>query len=135
MADEEKPPKLPPRLKAAPKVRQFYWCDFPRDAQLPELWKRRPVIVLSLNNALHGAATVVPCSTQAQTDPRRAFPLRTTIDGRAAWAICDKPTTVAVSRLVQDKNGIVRMHEDEFHEMLRLVLALLPKLPDPPEDA
>lgn len=131
MADEEdKPPKLKPRLKSAPRVRQLYWCDFPKDAQLPEFWKRRPVIVLSMNATLHGAVTVVPCSTQAHQDPKLAFPLRTTIDGRAAWAICDKPTTVAVSRLVPDKKGIVRMPADEFHAMLGLVLALLPRLPD-----
>ena len=98
--DEERPPKKQPQLKSAPKIREFFWCDFPRDAQLPELWKRRPVIILSKNAILHGAVTVIPCSTQAEQDPRFAFPLRTTIDGRAAWAICDKPTTVAVSRLL-----------------------------------
>jgi mRNA interferase MazF len=133
MADEQQtPPKVAPRLKSAPKIRQIYWCDFPLDAQLPEFWKRRPVIILSFRTTLFGAVTIIPCSTQAQQDPRLAFPLRTTIDGRAAWAICDKPTTVAVSRLVPDKKGIVRMPEDEFHEMLRIVLDLLPKLPAPP---
>ncbi|RDE07570.1 type II toxin-antitoxin system PemK/MazF family toxin [Pelagibacterium lacus] len=96
---------------------------------MPEFWKRRPVIVLSFRSTLYGAVTVVPCSTQAQPDNRAAFPLRTTIDGRAAWAICDKPTTVAVSRLLPDKKGIVRMPEDEFHEMLAKVLDWLPKLP------
>jgi mRNA interferase MazF len=130
MADtSDPPPRISPRLKSAPKIRQLYWCDFPKDAQLPEFWKRRPIIVLSMNATLYGAVTVVPCSTQVQTDLRRAFPLKTTIDGRAAWAICDKPTTVAVSRLVPDKSGIVRMPQDEFHEMLAVVLALLPRLP------
>ena len=94
------PPKIAPRLKSAPKIRQLYWCDFPKDAQLPEFWKRRPVVILSKTATLHGAVTIIPCSTQAQHDPKLAFPLRTTIDGRAAWAICDKPTTVAVSRLL-----------------------------------
>lgn len=128
--DKDKPPRLKPRLKSAPRVRQLYWCDFPKDAQLPEFWKRRPVIVLSMNATLYGTVTVVPCSTQAQPDPKLAFPLRTTIDGRAAWAICDKPTTVAVSRLVPDKGGIARMPVDEFHAMLALVLALLPRVPE-----
>lgn len=133
--DKDKPPRLKPRLKSAPRVRQLYWCDFPKDAQLPEFWKRRPVIVLSMNATLYGTVTVVPCSTQAQPDPKLAFPLRTTIDGRAAWAICDKPTTVAVSRLVPDKGGIARMPVDEFHAMLALVLALLPRVPDGAECA
>lgn len=93
---------------------------------MPEFWKRRPVIVLSYRNTLHGAVTVVPCSTQAQPGNKWAFPLQTTIDGRAAWAICDKITSVAVSRLLPDKGGIVRMPEIEFDELVRLVLGWLP---------
>ena len=130
--EQEPPPKVEPRLRAAPKIRQFLWCDFPQDAQLPEFWKRRPVIIISYRNTLHGAVTVVPCSTQAQPDNPWAFPLQTTIDGRAAWAICDKMTTVAVSRLLPDKNGIVRMPEPEFDEILRKVLAWLPVPSTPP---
>jgi mRNA interferase MazF len=126
------PPKVAPRLIAAPRIRQLYWCDFPQDAQLPEFWKRRPVVILSFKNTLHGAVTVVPCSTQAQPGNKWAFPLQTTIDGRAAWAICDKVTTVAVSRLVQDKGGIARMPQAEFDGMLRLVLAWLPVPSAPP---
>lgn len=131
MADErDSPPKVKPKIKSAPKVRQMYWCALPDDAQLPELWKLRPVIVLSMNAKLYSAVTVIPCSTAAQMEPKKTFPMRTTIDGRAAWAICDKPMTVAVSRLAPDKtHGIVRMPEEEFHEMLALVLANLPKLP------
>lgn len=128
--DSESPPKIPPKLKSAPKVRQLYWCDFPKDAQLPEFWKLRPVVVLSMNANLHGTVVVIPCSTHARQDPKKAFPLRTTIDGRAAWAVCDKPSTVAVSRLSPDKtHGILRLPEDEFHEMLGIVLGLLPKRP------
>lgn len=124
------PPKIPPRLRGAPKIRQLLWCDFPQDAQLPEFWKRRPVIILSYRNTLHGAVTVIPCSTQAQGDNRWAFPMRTTIDGRAGWAICDKLTTVAVSRLLPDKGGVVRMPADEFDDVVRLVLKWLPKPPE-----
>jgi len=132
---QEAPPKVALRLTGAPKIRQLYWCDFPQDAQLPEFWKRRPVIVLSYRNTLHGAVTVIPCSTQAQPGNKWAFPLQTTIDGRAAFAICDKISTVAVSRLVPDKGGIVRMPELEFDGLLRLVLAWLPVPSAPPEPA
>ena len=55
--------------------------------------------------------------------------MRTTIDGKTAWAICDKPTTVAVSRLLPDKRATLRMPEDEFNEMLAIVLDWLPKMP------
>jgi len=126
---QDSPPKIQPRLKSAPRIRQLYWCDFPKDAQLPEFWKRRPVVILSMNATLHGAVTVIPCSTLAQQNPKLAFPLRTTIDGRAAWAICDKPTTVAVSRLLSVQGVVLRLPASEFHEMLKLVLDLLPKLP------
>ncbi len=124
--EQAPPPKVAPRLVGAPKIRQLLWCDFPQDAQLPEFWKRRPVIVLSYRNTLHGAVTVIPCSTQAQPGNKWAFPLQTTIDGRAAWAICDKIASVAVSRLLPDKGGIVRMPQAEFDDMMRLVLAWLP---------
>jgi mRNA interferase MazF len=130
MADtDEIPPRVAPRLRSAPKIRQLFWCDFPQDAQLPEFWKRRPVIVLSMNATLYSSVVVVPCSTSADQNPKLAFPLRTTIDGRAAWAICDKPTTVAVSRLVPTHGVVTRMPQDEFGEMLAVVLGLLPKVP------
>ena len=122
------PPKHPPKLKSAPKIRQLYWCDFPKDAQLPEFWKRRPVIILSYKNTLYGAVTVIPCSTQAQPNNPWAFPLATTIDGKAAWAICDKLTTVAVSRLIPDKSRILRLPEAEFQQMLQIVKRWLPKM-------
>ena len=128
-SNDQPPPRVPPRLVGAPKVRQLLWCDFPQDAQLPEFWKRRPVVVLSYRNTLRGAVTVVACSTKDQAGNLWAFPLRTTIDGRAAWAICDKPTTIAVSRLSAEKGGVVRIPEPEFHELLALVLAWLPKVP------
>lgn len=128
MDDAQMPPRIPPRLKSAPKIRQFYWCDFPEDAQLPEFWKRRPVIILSYRSTLHGTATVVPCSSKEQSTNRWAFPLESSVDGKAGFAICDKITTVAVSRLVQDKDGIHRMPADQFQNMLKLVLEWLPKL-------
>lgn len=123
---QDPPPKVVPKLVAAPKIRQLLWCDFPLDAQLPEFWKRRPVIILSYRNTLHGTVTVVPCSTQAQQGNKWAVPMQTTIDGRAAFAICDKITNVAVSRLLPDKGGIVRMPEVEFDDIVRKLLEWLP---------
>jgi hypothetical protein len=55
--------------------------------------------------------------------------LTTTIDGFRSWAICDKITSVAVSRLTPEKNGIKRLPEAEFNRVLGLVLQWLPKLP------
>jgi mRNA interferase MazF len=120
------PPRVSPRLKAAPKIRQLYWCDFPKDAQLPELWKRRPVVILSKTATLHGTVVILPCSTQPLQDPRLSFQLKTTIDGRDAWAICDKPTTVAVSRLTTAQGSIPRLNETEFDDLLAVFFSLLP---------
>jgi mRNA interferase MazF len=122
---EEKPPWVRPRVTAAPKLRQLYWCDFPKDAQLPEFWKTRSVLVVSFRNTLHGAVTVIPCSGQDQLDNKWAHRLATTIDGQPSWAICDKPTTLAVSRLSPGKAGIVRVSEDEYKSVLALMLKWL----------
>jgi mRNA interferase MazF len=127
MAEETPPPKITPRLKTAPKIRQLYWCDFPKDAQLPEFWKRRPVIVLSYRNTLHGAATVIPCSTLPQIGNKWAVPVTTTLDSAIHWAICDKVTTVAVSRLSVHRGHVPRLSEQEFDSVLQCVLEWLPK--------
>jgi mRNA interferase MazF len=127
--EDDKPPRVPPRLKAAPSIRQLFWCDFPLDAHLPEFWKCRPVVIVSFKNTLSGAVTVVPCSSQPQDDNPWAFRLRTTINAEPSWAICDKLTTVAVSRLSPHKLVVPRLPAGEFHEMLALVLKWLPVIP------
>jgi mRNA interferase MazF len=114
-------------LKSAPKIRQLYWCDFPEDAQLPEFWKCRPVIILSYRATLYGAVTVVPCSTLEQRHNEWAVPLTTTIDERKSWAICDKVTTLAVSRFSAGRHGIRRLSEEEFNIVLKRVLDWLPQ--------
>jgi mRNA interferase MazF len=131
--DSRKPPRVKLRLKSLPKVREIFWCDFQSDAHLPELWKRRPVVIASFKHTLHGAVTVIPCSTQEQDANSWAVKLSTTIDGRDSWAICDKLTTVAVSRLSSDKRGIKRLSEGEFNELLKRSLQWLPSLPIEPD--
>lgn len=128
-AEDDKPPRVAPRLKAAPSIRQLYWCDFPKDAHLPEFWKTRPVLVVSFKNMLAGAVTVIPCSSQNQDGNPWAIRLQTTIDGGRSWAICDKPITIAVSRLSPEKAGIARLPIAEFNPILALMLNWLPKLP------
>lgn len=129
MTVELSPPRVPNRIKAVPKIRQLYWCDFPEDAQLPEFWKQRPVIIVSFKNTLQGAVTVIPCSSQSQTNNLWAYKLVTTIDGTDSWAICDKPTTIAVSRLSAHRDGIKRLPELEFNDILAILFRWLPILP------
>jgi len=121
---EAPPPRVKPSVIGAPKIRQMYWCRLPRDAELPELWKLRPVIIVSYRNRLTGHVTVIPTTTVEQTDNEWAYKLATTM-GRPSWAICDKPMTVAVSRLTRFRT-IPRLTEDEFDEVLRLLHRWLP---------
>ena len=130
MNQQNTPPRVAPRLKAAPKIRNLYWCDFPEDAQLPEFWKRRPVIIVSRKRALHGAVTVIPCSTDPQDDNEWAVKIKTSIDKRESWAICDKPCTVAVSRLLPHSGAVPRLPQDEFALVLGKLLEWLPALPN-----
>lgn len=128
----KKPPRVQPRLRSAPKIRQMYWCDFPKDAQLPEFWKQRPVIIISHRNTLYGTVTVIPCTTLPPKEEHTfsqkwAFSLNTTINDKDGWAICDKPMTIAVSRLSIHRQTIKLLPKNEFNEMLSLVLEWLPK--------
>lgn len=96
---EMKPVWVKPRISAAPKIRQIYWYDFWADAHFPEMWKARPVIVISYKNTLHGPCLVVPTSTAPQNDNRWAHKLSIqTYAGRDSWAICNQPSTMAPSR-------------------------------------
>lgn len=132
IAPDDKPPRIAPSLTAAPKAGQIYWCDFPRDAQLPEFWKTRPVLILSHKNILHGAVTIVPCTSHDQVSNKWAIKLSISIEnGKSSWAICDKPTTVAVSRLKGYSGGIKKLTEEEFNIILAKVLDWLPKFRAP----
>lgn len=127
--DHQPPPRVAPKVKAAPRIRQIYWCRLPVDAELPELWKIRPVIIVSYRNTLHGAVTAIPTTTVEQDANPWAYRLTTSLDAsKVSWAICDKPMTVAVSRL-QPHRIIPRVTEAEFSEVLARLLAWLPKLP------
>lgn len=124
---DPKPPRVTPRIIAAPKIRQLYWCDFPKDAQLPEFWKTRPVIVVSYRNALYGPCLIIPTSTDPQDDNPWAHRLSVTFDGkRTSWAICNHLYTFAPSRFSQFKGNIPLVPESDFNAILALIKKWLP---------
>jgi len=133
MADDETPPWVKPRIEAAPKPRQLYWCDYPKDAMLPEFWKTRPAIVISYKNTLYGPCLIVPTTTIPQDDNRWGHKLSVQFDGVQSWAVCNHPTTVSPSRFSQFKGRIPLVPQDDFAAILALLLAWLPKLPPQPE--
>jgi mRNA interferase MazF len=124
-----KPAWVPPQIKAAPKIRQIYWCEYWKDARLPEMWKLRPVIVVSYKNTLSGPCLVVPVSTEAQDDNRWARRLSISIegDGVISWAVCNHPTTVSPSRFKQFNNGIPLLPKADFNQVLEKLMKWLPQ--------
>jgi len=127
MPDELRPPWLKPRITAAPKIRQLYWCDFWKDAVLPEFWKTRPVIVVSYKNTLHGPCLVVPTTTIPQEDNRWAHRLSVTFEGVQSWAVCNQPATVSPSRFSQFRGRIPLVPEADFNAVLAILNLWLPK--------
>ena len=127
--DDYQPPlRISPQIRAAPRIRQMYWCRLPTDAELPELWKVRPVIVVSFRNTLRGAVTIIPTTTVPQPDNPWAVELERSMNAsKTSWAICDKPMTVATSRLRLFRE-IPRISEAEFNVILSKLLEWLPKL-------
>jgi mRNA interferase MazF len=124
------PPRVKPRLKSAPKIRQVYWCDFWRDAHLPEMWKVRPVVVVSYRNTLYGPCLVVPFSTDP-ANATNAWACPITLPDGKSWAICNQPSTVAVSRLSQYHGKILKLPEEVFNPILGKLLDWLPKIISP----
>lgn len=126
--NERKPSWVKPRIIAAPKIRQIYWCDFWQDSRLPEMWKTRPVIVVSYKNTLHGPCLIVPTSTDPQDSNSWAHKLSVQIDGMShSWAICNQPSTVAPSRFSQFQGRIPILPKRDFNVILSLLYKWLPK--------
>jgi mRNA interferase MazF len=125
------PPRIAPSMGAAPKIRQVLWCDFWKDVIQPEMWKRRPVVVMSYKNTLSGPCLVLPTSTDPQQglSARWAHKLSVKLDGqRESWVVCNHLYTVSPSRLYPT-NPLVRLEEAEFNAILARMLTWLPKLP------
>ena len=126
MTEESPPPRVGSRIRSAPRIRQVYWCDFPEDAQLPEFWKRRPVLIFSKKARLYGNVTVLPFTTKSQPDNPAAYPLVSPLDGQRSWVICDYLATVAVSRLHLPGRMVPRVEPDDFNRIVELAKRWLP---------
>ncbi len=125
------PPRIEPRIKAAPKIRQLYWCDFRGDVLLPEMGKVRPVLIISYRNSLYGHCLVLPTSTDPQQgeSAKWAHPLSIKVDGhRRSWVVCNHLYTVSTARLQPLFGSMIpRLDEAEFNQILTKVMAWLPK--------
>ena len=87
-----------------PRLGAVLMCDFTTGFQLPEMVKRRPVVVVSRKH--RELCTVVPLSTAAPSPveachhklSEHSLPFALT-KGRDVWAKCDLITTVGFGRL------------------------------------
>ncbi len=90
------------KIKAAPKLRQIYWCEFGDENVLPEMRKTRPVIIISYKNTLHGHSLVVPTSTDPQEGKSAEWAHKLSFSpkgGRDTWVVCNHLYTVSTARL------------------------------------
>jgi len=125
--NDQTPPRVAPRITSAPRIRQVYWCDLPEDAQLPEFWKTRPVVVMSRKSTLHGKVTVLPFTTKPQPGNPYAHSMQSLVDDEpVVWAICDHPMMVAVSRLSPPGRVVPRVSEADFEVIKERALRNLP---------
>ena len=83
---------------------------------MPEMWKTRPVIVVSYKNTLTGPCLIVPVSTEPQDNNPWAHRLSIEIegDGVTSWAVCNHPTTLSPSRFKQFNKGIPVLAQGRF---------------------
>ena len=131
---EYAPRRLAPRIKAAPRIRQIYWCDFEMDPILPEMGKTRPALIISPKNTLAGPCLVLPISTDPQEGVSAEWGHRLDRDlepGQTSWVVCNHLYTVSTARL-QPLYGkdIPRLGEEEFTRILAKLARWLPRLPD-----
>jgi mRNA interferase MazF len=129
MVETQKPLWIDPRIQAAPKIRQIYWCEYWKDARLPEMWKTRPAIVVSYKNTLRGPCLVIPTSTEPENAGNPwACKLSIELEGNGvtSYAICNHPATVSPSRFTQFNQGIVWLPESDFNEVLGKLMKWLP---------
>jgi len=124
---ETAPPRVRSELRRAPRIGELYWCRLPKDAELPEMWKTRPVVIISPTNTLSGSVTLVPTSTVDQGSNKWAELLETSIDGETSYAICDQLLTLAVSRLKAPELSAPRLGPEEINRIVTKMHARLPQ--------
>jgi len=121
------------KIKAAPRIRQLYCCDFRGDVLTPEMGKKRPVVILSYRNTLHGVCLVLPVSTDPQDGQSAAWAHKLSLGadrGRTSWVVCNHLYTVSTRRLEPLADAVIpRLTEAEFDAILTVTRRWMPALP------
>ena len=104
---------------------------------LPEMWKKRPVLVVSFKNTLSGPCSVLAISTDEQEGLSEEWGYKLPLQvqrGRDSWVVCNHIYTVSPSRLEQVRGGTMRLDEGNFNSILEKMFRWLPTIPDPKLD-
>jgi mRNA interferase MazF len=126
----KRPPKIKPAVVRVPRIGELYWCDLPKDAHLPELWKRRSVVVISRNVTMNGTVVVLPTTSDSDKMSEHMRKISVSLDHRTSYAICDKPMTLAVSRFCRaDPKRIPKLPTDEVDDLIRALYQVVPAPP------
>lgn len=121
------PARLEPIIRAAPKLRQVYWCNFGRDRIAPEIWKIRPAIILSYKNTLYGICMVIPVTTRPPSDMTWSVKLTTKLDADDSWAICNHPVTVSTARFTFIRGAIPMITTGEADQIIEKLRNWIPR--------
>lgn len=129
---EDAPKSFPITIRAAPRIGNVYWCQFhnANAIHLPEIWKTRPVIVVSKRNYIKGKVMVLPFST-AISNRNNKFAISLSkeiisqIDGLESWVLCDHIITVSTSRLRQVNGKVPRIKGELLGNILSTMLDCL----------
>ena len=71
---------------------------------------------------------VIPTSTHPQDGNKWAYRLKMElVKGKTSWVVCNHISTIATSRLELFNDGRIRVPEDEFGEIVRLLQTCLPQ--------
>jgi len=131
--EEERPTWWKISIQGAPKLGSVYWCKFNKAelVPLPEMWKDRPVIVVSHRDLrIKGSCLVLPTSTDPQDNNDWALELpdyiTQQIDGRRSWALCSHPVTISTSRLRQIKGKVLKLKILDLNNILHMMIDWLP---------
>jgi len=66
---------------------------------------------------LGGVVTVVPITSKRQSNPQLSVRIRSPLDGRNAWIVCNHVTTTAASRLLPS-HGKRLISEEEYRDVM-----------------
>lgn len=90
-------------IAAAPRLGQYFWVDFARDATPPEFVGEHPGIVIRAAASVHDTCTVVPVTSSPQVGRVNVYKLRTNPNPNPragdVWAICDHLYTINLCRI------------------------------------